>query len=74
MGTDADPLTTATPFTVTVALLLWVKGVNVMLLVALLTKAVYETVPGAKTGVKVPELRMIFERLALTDRLVTITV
>lgn len=54
MGADAEPLATAAPLTVTVALPFVVVGVMVTLLVALGTAAAYDVVAAAKDGVSVP--------------------
>ena len=62
---EADPEVTAVPFTVMVAAGSLVVGVTVTEVIVLATLTVYDVVPGAKTGAKVPLLMDNADRLAL---------
>jgi len=64
---EAVPLATVTPFTVIVALDSSPVGVTVMLLMVFATDAVYEVVPGANAGDKVPALKTMPARLSSID-------
>jgi hypothetical protein len=70
-----DPLESATPFTVNVAVGSIVVGFTVTEDIVLLTLAVYPVVPLAKTGLKLPPLKMRPDRFALEDGArITVTV
>ena len=55
---DEEPLVTCVPFIFTVAVASVVVGVNVMLVVELLTEAVYPAVADENAGLNVPELKI----------------
>ena len=67
---DAEPLVTATPSTVIVALGSFVVGVTVTLVTLLPTLSVYEVVLEAKTGLKVPELTVRLLNVASVEEAV----
>ena len=64
---DVAPLVTAIPFTVTDAVASATVGLNVMLVVAMLTLEVYVLVADANTGDKVPALDDNPDKVALLE-------
>jgi hypothetical protein len=70
-----EPLASAVPFMVKVAVGSLVSGCNVTEVMALLTLAVYPVVPLAKAGLKLPLLTIRLDRCSFDDgALITVIV